>query len=131
MVGALIAAGFAMDHYQTKWHDEKIENSSFTTYGFIEKLKRTNKWTSTKHSRDAVYLYFIKNDSVFHLIDLLSEGEIEEIGMKIGYAYELKVAENDYDVFDVNYDVRRDTFVHNRHYKTQIYLTERHRRTIE
>jgi hypothetical protein len=73
----------------------------------------------------------VKNDTVFHKIKQLTNGGIDNAGIKMNDCYEVKVVESDYGIFDIDFKKRKDTLIDKRKYKVQIYNTSIHRNIIE
>ena len=121
---------FILIYFYGKKRKEKLENNSFITYGTIEKL-RPNVSKSTTTRKDVVYYYFVKNDTVFHKIKQLTNGGIDNLGIKMNDCYQVKVVESDYGIFDIDFKKRKDTLIDKRKFKVQIYNTSIHRNIIE
>lgn len=132
-IGYILLIAFPISiliYFNGKKRKEKLENNSFLTYGIIEKL-RPNVSKSTTTRKDVVYYYFVKNDTVFHKIKQLTNGGIDNLGIKMNDCYEVKVVESDYGIFDIDFKKRKDTLIDKRKYKVQIYNTSIHRNIIE
>jgi hypothetical protein len=121
---------FALIYFNGKKRKEKLENNSFLTYGIIEKLRpNVSKGTTTR--KDVVYFYFVKNDTVFHKIKQLTNGGIDNLGIKINDCYEVQVVESDYGIFDIDFKKRKDTLIDKSKYEFHIYNTGIHMSIIE
>lgn len=129
-VGIIIIPLFFVIRYNAKTRKEKLNNESFITYGTIEKLKPyARKGTNT--TKDLVYFYFVKNDTVYHKIKHLTSGGIKNLDIRLNNTYEVKVVESDYGIFDIDFKKKRDTLIDKRKYKIQKYNTVIHRNIIE
>ena len=81
--------------------------------------------------KDVVYFYFVQNDTVFHKIKDLSKGVIAKLRIKNNDCFEMKVVKSDYGIFDINFNLKKDTIIDKTKYKTQMYNTFIHRNIIE
>ncbi|NQX81601.1 MAG: hypothetical protein HRT66_06375 [Flavobacteriaceae bacterium] len=129
-ISLLFAPLFIFIYINGKKRKEKLINNSFTTYGTVEKLnKNTMKGKTTR--KDVVYFYFVQNDTVFHKIKDLSKGVIAKLRIKNNDCFEMKVVKSDYGIFDINFNLKKDTIIDKTKYKTQMYNTFIHRNIIE
>ena len=128
----IIAIGMCFDEAKNQSKSEKIKNESFKVYGIVEKLKpNSSKGKNFASRKDVVYLYYEKNDTVFHIIEDLPDGKIEKIGIKINDCFEIKVAESDNHIFEIDFNKTLDTVIDKNNFENHIYQTYIHKRIIE
>lgn len=128
----IIAIGICFDEAKNQNKSEKIKNESFKVYGIVEKLKPNySKGKNFASGKDIVYLYYEKNDTVFHIIEDLPDGKIEKIGIKINDCFEIKVTESDNDIFEIDFNKTLDTVIDKNNFENHIYQTYIHKRIIE
>ncbi len=128
----IIAIGIFADNKKEQNKADEIENGNFKAYGIVEKLKpHSLKGKNFASRKDVLYLYFEKNDTIYHLIENLPDGEIEKLGIKINDCFEIKVAESDKNVFEIDFNKKLDTLIDKNDFEYQIYQTDIHKNIVE
>jgi len=98
----------------------------------IEKLKIGFRYGRRSfRKRDVVYLYFMKNDTVFHEIHTMPRRSIKKYNLQIGDCFLAKVAKSNYGIFEIDFTEKKDTLINKEEYKNQVYKTSTHRNKIE
>ena len=132
VLAGIIAIGIFADKKKEENKSEEIESGNFKVYGIVEKLKpHSRKGKNFASRKDVLYLYYEKNDTVFHLIQDLPDGKIEKLGIKINDCYEIKVAESDNNTFEIDFNKKLDTIIDKNLFEHQIYQTGIHKSIIE
>ncbi len=126
----LIGILFSILFFYANKRKEKLNKNPFITSGIVEKL-RPNASKSTVTKQDVIYFYFVKNDTVFHKITTLSVGNIENKKIELNNAYELKVAESDNGIFQIDFNKKLNKYIDKKKYQKHIYNSEKHRNWIE
>lgn len=121
---------FVFSQYNKRTRDKKLNELGFNTIAIVEKTKR-NASKGTTGTKDLVYFYFVKNDTVFHKISDLHSGTINRFDINVGDAFPVRVVRDDYDIKKVDYSVKLDTFIDKGKYKIQRYNTLIHKNIIE
>ncbi|GAB7089704.1 hypothetical protein [Marinifilum fragile] len=127
---AIFSPIFVFIHFNHKKNKELLQNDSFKTIAFIEKL-RPNQRKGITTSKDVIYFKYRHNDTVFHGIHQEMVGTISGLKMKIGDAHELIVARSNSSVYRLNLDSKLDTVFNNSTVKCHSYKSERHRDIIK
>ncbi|WP_225037287.1 hypothetical protein [Winogradskyella sp. SM1960] len=128
----IIAIGFFIDKKKEENQSEEIKNGNFKVYGMVEKLKSHSlKGKGLVSRKDVLYLYYEKNDTIFHLIKDLPDGQIEKLGIELNDCFTIRVAESDNDVFDIDFNKKLDTLIDKNDFEYQIYQTDIHKNIIE
>lgn len=132
IIAGFVAIGIFIDKKKEENKSNEIRNGNFKAYGIVEKLKpHSLKGKNFANRKDVLYLYFEKNDTVYHLIENLPDGEIEKLGIKINDCFEIKVAESDKNVFEIDFNKKLDTLIDKNDFEIQIYQTDIHKNIIE
>ena len=128
----IIALGIFVDRNKEENKKEKINNDARIVYGIVEKLKPNVSKNMIYISRkDVVYLYYVKNDTVFHVIEDLPDGHIEKLGIKQNDCFLVKIAKSDKDIFDIDFTKKIDTLIDKNNFEYQVYQTDIHRNIME
>jgi hypothetical protein len=128
----IIIGGIFIDKKKAENKSDEIKNGNFKVYGIVEKLKpHSLKGKGLVSQKDVIYLYYEKNDTIFHLIEDLPDGQIEKFGININDCFGIKVAESDNDVFEIDFNKKLDTLIDKNDFKHQIYQTDIHKNIIE
>ena len=127
----IIALGFFADKKKEDNNAEEINSGNFNAYGIVEKLKPRSMKGSYTSRKDVVYLYYKKNDTIFHIIENLPDGQIEKLEIKLNDCFLVKIAESDNDIFNIDFTKKMDTLVDKDNYQHQVYKTEIHKKIIE
>jgi len=131
-VAGLIALGFYIDNRKEENKLAEINSGNYKVYGIVEKLKpHTSAGRRYGDWKDVVYLYYVKNDTVFHIIEDLLDGQIEKFEIKEYDSFSIKIAESDKDVFEIDFTKKLDTIIDKNEYKHQVYNTALHKYIIE
>ena len=132
VIAGIIAIGIFVDNTKEKNKSEEIKNGNFKVYGMVEKLKpHSLKGKGLVSRKDVLYLFYEKNDTIFHLIKDLPDGQIEKLGIELNDCFTIRVAESDNDVFDIDFNKKLDTLIDKNDYEYQIYKTDIHKNIIE
>ncbi|WP_375239855.1 hypothetical protein [Aurantibacter sp.] len=122
----------ALFYLNVENRNDSLTNNSFITICVIEKLKPFSFSSSTKTGKnDAVYFYFVKNDTVFHKNELLKRGQIKDLELKTNQYFEIRISNSDYEVFEIDYKKKKDTIIDKNDHKIQIYNSIIHQNLIE
>ncbi|WP_299524306.1 hypothetical protein [Winogradskyella sp.] len=98
----------------------------------MEKLKpHSLKGKNFASRKDVLYLYYEKNDTIFHLIEYLPDGQIEKLGINLNDCFEIKAAKSDKNVFEIDFNNKKDTLIDKNNFEYQIYQTDIHKSIIE
>ena len=132
VIAGIIAIGIFVDNTKEKNKAEEIKNGNFKVYGIVEKLKpHSLKGKGLVSRKDVLYLYYEKNDTIFHLIKNLPDGQIKKLGIELNDCFQIRVAESDNDVFDIDFNKKLDTLIDKKDFEYQIYQTDIHKNIIE
>lgn len=128
----LVALGFFIDNRKEENKFAEINNGNYKVYGIVEKLKphsptgrRYGNW------KDIVYLYYEKNDTIFHIIEDLSDGQIEKLEIKEYDSFLVRIAESDKGIFEIDFTKKLDTIIDKNEFENQVYNTTIHKYIIE
>ncbi|MFD0988466.1 hypothetical protein ACFQ1R_00025 [Mariniflexile jejuense] len=131
-IAGIMASGFLFDSVKEKNKSEKINSGNFKVYGIVEKLKPYSaSGKGIRDRKDVVYLYYEKNDTVFHLIKDIPDKQINNLGIEINDCYLIRIAESDKDVFEIDFAKKVDTIIDKNDFEHQIYQTDIHKNIIE
>lgn len=132
IIAGIITIGIFIDKKKAKNQSEEIKNENFKVYGMVEKLKpHSLKGKGLVSRKDVLYLYYEKNDTIFHLIKDLPDGQIEKLGIELNDCFTIRVAESDNDVFDIDFNKKLDTLIDKNDFEYQIYQTDIHKNILE
>jgi len=128
----IIAIGIFADKKKEENKAEEIKSGNFKVYGMVEKLKpHSLKGKNFASRKDVLYLYYEKNDTIFHLIKDLPDRQIEKLGINLNDCFEIKVAKSDKNVFEIDFNKKMDTLIDKNDFEHQIYQTDIHKNIIE
>ncbi len=128
----LIVFGIYIDKQKEENKMAEIDSGNFKTYGIVEKLKpHARKGSNYASRKDVVYLYYEKNDTIFHIIENLSDGQIAKLEIKENDCFSIRVSESDKDDFDIDFIKKLDTLIDKNHFEYQVYQTNIHKNIIE
>ncbi|WP_053989913.1 hypothetical protein [Mangrovimonas sp. TPBH4] len=131
ITGLLIAGNFA-DKKKGESKLEEIKKGNFKVYGIVEKLKpNSRRGKGLVNRKDVLYLYYEKNDTIFHLIEDLPNGQIEKLAIKINDCFPIKIAESDKNIYEIDFNKKIDSLIDKNDFKNQIYQTDIHKNIIE
>jgi len=132
IIAGIITIGIFIDKKKAENQSEEIKNENFKVYGMVEKLKpHSLKGKGLVSRKDVLYLYYEKNDTIFHLIKDLPDGQIEKLGIELNDCFTIRVAESDNDVFDIDFNKKLDTLIDKNDFEYQIYQTDIHKNILE
>lgn len=132
VIAGFITIGIFVDKKKEESKAEEIKSGNFKVYGIVEKLKpHSIKGKNFASRKDVLYLYYEKNDTIFHLIEDLPDGQIEKLGINLNDCFEIKVAEPDKNVFEIDFNKKMDTLIDKNDFEYQIYQTDIHKNLIE
>ena len=96
--------------YKKKYRKDELAKGSFTTVVTIDEISR--KWMGKPWLRkDVVHFYFVKNDTVYHISENYTRGTRKKWDLQPKKAYEIEVAESDYEIFEVDFSKPIDTVI--------------------
>ncbi|WP_298346964.1 hypothetical protein [uncultured Algibacter sp.] len=132
VIAGFVVIGIFIDKKKEENKAEEIKSGNFKVYGMVEKLKpHSLKGKNFASRKDVLYLYYEKNDTIFHLIEDLPDGQIEKLGIKLNDCFEIKIAESDRNVFEINFSKKMDTLIDKNEFEFQVYKTDIHKNIIE
>ena len=128
----IIVGGIFIDNKKAKNESDEIKNGNFKVYGIVEKLKpHSIKGKGFINRKDVLYLYYEKNDTIFHLIKDLPDRQIEKLGIEVNDCFLIRVAESDQDIFEIDFSKKLDCLIDKNDFEYQIYQTDIHKNIIE
>ena len=131
-ISGIIYLGIFFDKTKEDNRKKEIEGGSFKANGIVEKLKtRSRQGKGSSGLKDVVYLYYEKSDTIFHIIKSLPYRQIDKLGIKLNDCFEIRIAESDNDIFQIDFTKKLDTFIDKNFYQYQIYKTRIHKNIIE
>lgn len=111
---------------------KEISAGHFKVYGVVEKLKpRSRNGRNYASRKDVVYLYYEKNDTIFHIIEDLPSGQIKKLEINQNDCFLIKIAKYDKDIFSIDFSKKLDTLIDKNNYKNQVYKSMIHKNIIE
>jgi hypothetical protein len=128
----IITLGIFIDRIKEENKKEIINNGPEVVYGVVEKLRpRVSKNMSSRSRKDVVYMYYIKNDTVFHIIEDLPDGQIKKLEIKQYDCYAIRIAKSDKDTFNIDFSEKIDTLINKNKFEHQVYQTSIHKNIIQ